>query len=378
MADRIPSRRIFVTYDTARDTRIVINDPNRISSLQLKVAMACRMSVDPKRNRGLVTATNLSERTREDISGVIESTLDLRGPIETPAPQRSIARFEPLESPDPNASPAQLQPTFGATLKADTLADIYTPEQLARGGFFTNPVQKVTSIIMGGGYCEIDVGLDDQVGRVFEGSVSRIRSIKAGAEWRTKFEISDGLTNATGAVANQSFNDGAKVFDVVSHVVRSLGLSMGDLTLQQFQDAVGANVVSEFGRGYVVTGNSNQILKQILQGSGAEWFIDRGVFHIVRKGQPIDPGQTPILVRQDVLGGMRIRPQPIDEKGIMIECDFRSDIRIGRLVETWSDQLSGIWRADVVDHRVDNWGGQWVTKAILRKVPIPKSGLEFL
>ena len=224
MGDRIPSRRIFVTYDTARDSRIIINDPQRISSLQLKVAMACRMSVDPKRNRGQVTATNLSERTRNDISGVIESTLDLRGPVESPAPQRSIARFEPLELDDPSASPTQLQPTFGATLKADTLADLYTPEQLARGGLFTNPVQKVTTIIMGGGYCEIDIGLDDQVGRVFEGSVSHIRSVKAGSEWRTKFEISDGLTNAAGAVCNQSFNDGAKVFDIVGHVVRSLGL----------------------------------------------------------------------------------------------------------------------------------------------------------
>ena len=375
MTARVPRRRIFVTYDTARESRIVINDPERISSLQLKVQMACRMSVDPKRNRGLVTVSNLSERTMHDISGVIESTLDLRGPIDTRVPQRNIARFEPLALNDPSASPTQLQPTFGAELQRNTLADIYTPEQLARAGLFTNPVQKVTTIIMGGGYCEIDVGLDEEVGRVFEGSVSRIRSVKTGTEWRTKFEISDGLTNGMGAVANQSFSDGVKVFDIISHVVRSLGLSLGDLTIQQFQDAVGPNGVSVLGRGWTISGNSNQILKQMLQNTSAEWFVDRGVFYIVRKGHPI-PGSVPVVVRQDVLGGLRSRPQPIDDKGILIESDFRSDIRIGRLVETFTDQLAGIWRADVVDHRVDNWGGQWMTKAVLRKVP--EIGLEFL
>ena len=341
MTRRIDRRRIFVTYDTARDSRIVINDPERISTRELHVSMSCRMSVDPKRNRGAVVATNLSERTRDDLSGVIESTLDLRGPVS------------------------------GGTQRVtgSTLADLYTPEQISRSGLLTEPVQKATTIALGGGYCEVDVGLNDEVGRVFEGSVSRIRSTKSGPLWRTRFEIGDGLTNATGAVSNQAFNNGAKTFDVVKHVIRSLGLSIGTLTLQQFQDAVGANVVSVLPRGYLVVGNSNVVLDQMLQHSGAEWFIDRGTFYIVRKGQPIDPNQAPVVVEQDVLGGMRQSPTPIDERGILIVSDFRKDIRIGRLVETKSRQLSGVWRADVVDHQVDNRAGNWMTRAILRQVP---------
>lgn len=349
MTDRIARRRLFVTYDTARDTRIFINDPTRISTTELHVAMSCRMSVDPRRNRGVVVATNLSERTRDDLSGVIESTLDLRGPVS------------------------------GGTQRVtgSTLADLYTPEQIARGGLLTQPLQKTTTIALGGGYCEIDVGLNDEVGRVFEGSVSRIRSGKQGPNWQTRFEISDGLTNATGAVVNQSFNNGAKVFDVVKHVVRSLGLSIGSLTFQQFQDAVGANVVSLLPRGYVVVGNSNAVLDQLLQHSGAEWFIDRGVFYVVRKGQPIDVNQTPVVVEEDTLGGLRETPTPIDERGIKIVSDFRKDIRVGRLIETRARQLSGVWRADVVDHQVDNRGGNWLTRAILRQVPsIPE--LSFL
>lgn len=341
MTDRIPRRRIFVTYDTARDSRIFINDPTRISTTEIHVSMTCRMSVDPERNRGVVVATNLSELTRDDLSGVIESTLDLRGPVS------------------------------GGTQRVtgSTLADLYTPEQIARSGLLTDPIQRTTTIAMGGGYCEIDVGLNNEVGRVFEGSVSRIRSSKSGPNWRTRFEISDGLTTATGAVTNQSFNNGAKTFDVVKHVVRSLGLSIGSLTLQQFQNAVGANVVSVLPRGYVAVGNSKVVLDQLLQHSGAEWFVDRGVIYIVRKGQPIDPDQEPVVVEQDVLGGMRNTPTPVDERGILIVSDFRKDIRIGRLIETRSRQLSGVWRADVVDHQVDNRGGNWITRAILRQVP---------
>jgi hypothetical protein len=359
MTDRIARRRIFATYDSSRDNRIFINDPTRIDETELHLAVQCRMSVDPRRNRGVVTATNLSERTRDDVSGIITSTLDLRGPVSSGS--------------------------FGSDLDelglprstANSLADLYTPEQLERGGFFSNPIQKATTFALGGGYCEIDAGLNDEVGRVFEGSVSRVRSRKTGPNWRTSFEIGDGLTTATGSVSNQAFNDGAKTFDVVQHVVRSLGLSIGTLTLQQFQEAVGHNVVSVLPRGYVAVGNSNAVLNQMLQHSGAEWFIDRGTIYIVRKGQPIDPGQTPIVLEQDVEGGIRRSPTPIDGSGILVESDFRRDVRIGRIVETRSRKINGLWRADVVDHRIDNRAGEWITRTILRKIPqVP--GLEFL
>lgn len=327
---RIPRRRIFVTYDTARDTRIFVNDPTRVDSTELHVAMSCTMSVDPRRNRGAVIVANLAERTRNDLSGIIESTLDLR---------------------------------------RDDLRDLFTPEQIADSRVLVRPLQKTTTIELGGGYCEIDAGEDDRVGRVFEGGVSRIRSAKNGPEWHTQFEIGDGLTTAAGAVANQEFNDGAKVFDVVRHIIRSLGLSIGTLTLQQFQDAVGANVVSLLPRGYVASGSSNALLKQLLEHSGAEWFIDRGVFYIVKKGRPIDPNQAPVVVEQDVMGGLRATPVPIDDRGIRAISDFRPDVRIGRLVETRARQLSGVWRADVVRHQLDNRAGRWMTMMTLRKVP---------
>jgi len=330
MTDRVPTRRIFVTYDTARDARIFVNDPTRLDERQLHVAMSCTMSVDPRRNRGAVVVENLSESTRDDLSGVIESTLDLR---------------------------------------SDNLLDLFTPEQIADSRVLVQPLQKTTTIALGGGYCEIDAGEDDRVGRVFEGSVSRIRSTKAGPNWRTQFQIGDGLTTASGAVANQTFGDGAKVYDVILHVVKSLGLSIGTLTLQQFQDAVGANVVSVLPRGYVVSGNSNAILKQMLEFSGAEWFIDRGVFYITKKGHPIDAGQSPVVVEEGALGGLRTVPTPLDESGIQLDSGFRPDIRIGRLIETRSRQLSGVWRADVVTHIIDNREGQWRTRSIARKVP---------
>lgn len=332
MTNPIPRARIFVTYDSARGTRIFVNDPTRIDDTELHVSMSCSMSVDPQRNRGIVVVRNLSETTREDLSGVIESTLDMRG-------------------------------------ASRGLADLFTLAELVDVAVFeTATIQKTTTIEIGGGYCEIDAGLDEHVGRIFEGSVSRIRSTKSGPEWRTTFEIGDGLTTATGAVSNQSFNPGANTFDVVKSVVRDLGLSIGTLTLDQFQSAV-SNLVSVLGRGYNTIGNSNAILKQILQFTGAEWFVDRGTFFIVRKGHPIDPAQKPVVLEQDVSGGLRSVPTPIDDRGILIEADFRSDVRVGRLVQTVSRQLSGVWRADVVDHQIDNRGGPWLTRAILRKLP---------
>ncbi len=333
MARPVPRRRISVTYDTTREDRFVVNDPKSDAERQLHVRLQCRMSVNPRRNRGTVVVANLAEGTRNSLSGVIESTLDF------------------ISDPNGDLGQGPNVGTFGI------------------GGLANATLTKEVTIQLAGGYCEIDAGLDRDIGRVFEGSVSRIRNVHAKPRWETTFEIGDGVTSSMAAIANQRFADGARMFDVVKHIVRSMALGVGNLTFDQFQAAVGANIVSLLPRGYTAVGKSDDILTSLLRYSGAEWFVDSGDFFIVRKGEPVNPDAEPIVLEQGVAGGLRAEPSIIDGNGISVETTYRPELRIGHLVETRSKQFVGRWRAEVVDHELDNRDGSWTTKALLRTLP---------
>lgn len=296
-----------------------------------EVSFACRMSTTPSRNGGQVVITNLGERTRNRIAGVVSQNISFVNASLRPGPDGFIAL--------PGGK-------------------ILTGIGLVPGG-----IAKAETINNGDGYIHIDAGEDFEIGRVFEGSVKYARHVHDRTHWFTTIDIWDGGSTLTGGHANDRFPEGTPLVTVLKHLVRAMGLDIGNLSQATLDAVFETNSPSILPNGYIAIGSPKHMITKLLTSTGAEWFIDRGTFWIVKKGESL-PGAP---VELDIASGLSGIPQPLPDGGVGFDSRFRKDIRVGREVTLHSAQLSGNYRCDVIEHRLNNFNGDWMSNGILRR-----------
>lgn len=328
MSSRIPRKSIAVTIYSRDDKLTFIN--NFRQEFEFEVSVACRMSTTPSRNGGQVVIVNLGEAERNQIAGVISRRVDYTNASLGPGSDGFI-------------------PLVGGK--------IITGTDVVPGGF-----AREETINNGDGYVEIDAGEGSDVGRIFEGSCKHADHEHAGTDWLTTLDVKDGLSTMIGGHVNDRFGPGTEFYPVVRHLVKAMGLDKGNLTQATLQEAMGAEQ-SSFPNGYVTAGNPQQMLTAILRTTKAEWFVDRGTFYVVAKGESL-PGRPACV---DIQSGLIGKPKPLEDGGVGINMVMRKDVRVGRDVELSSTQLSGLYRCEVVDHRINNYVDSWRSTAILRQ-----------
>lgn len=319
---RVPTKRIIVTVFSPDGARITIGDTDR--ELQLLIAFQCAMTTKPQRNVGTVTIANLSSSNRNALSkaantelGLFETAINLAGQVAT----------------------------------------------ASTGG--TSSRQTEATLLNGQAYCTIDAGEDDQVGRIFEGSIESLVSKQSGPDWVTEIQIADSQSTA-GVEIDKTWQPGVQLFDVVRGITREMGLDAGNLTRAQLLSAVGANTKSVFARPFVVKRSADAILTEIFTLTSADWWIDRGAFYVVRRGQPLID-RALLLTNEE--GGLRTAPEQLDKSAIAISSDFVRGLRIGREVVIQLDDIQTRYRADQVNHGLNTREGGFATAAILRLIP---------
>lgn len=351
----VPEKRLSVTVYSPDGSRIVINEDQR--SQPLGIDFGCTMTVNPQRNQGSCTITNLSTQARNALQKAVDTSIDY-----------TLVGLPAILAANRPDAPTEFELVSAANTGTDipaTIASTQTPQQ-------------TITLESGKAYMTIDGGEDNAVGRIFEGSVEFIRSAPAGADWQTEIQVVDGQAG-TAAAIEVGFARGSTMFEIVRYIIQAMGLESGNFTRTQLLNAIGNNAKSKYARPFVITASGDGILSSLLMLTGANWWVDRGKFYVTRFGQPtgddtvyIEPGR----------GGLRSTPRQIDRGGIEIETDFNRDMRVGRRVQVSGQGFStvalpnvndpppGVYRAEQVTHVVNNREGEWSTSAILR--PIPK------
>lgn len=318
---RIGQRRIAVRLFTESGETISINEAGAdIGNTQLEVDVAVNMSVSPQANSASVRIVNLSRSTRQAIAGRIKRSIDIsKAVIDTPVDYSAVVE---------------------------------------------NSIVQQTVTRRGDCYVEVDAGYDSFIPRIFEGSSQYARHTKMGPTWVTELQVGDGLSTVMAGVAARTFPPGALFIDVLRYAVRQMALDDSVLrTPLQLTDAIGRGNTT-FVYGVTATGDARWFVSNMLEPFGAEWFVDRGQFFVVRKGHALpEPAVT-----VDFPSGLLHTPEPIEDGGVRIRSMFRSDIRIGRRVIVSGVDYDGEYRADNVMHRMNNRHGEAITEALL--VPI--------
>lgn len=321
-------RRVRLRLFTESDTIISINfDPDE--QYQLAIGFNATMSTSRQTNRASIQIQGLNRETRALIAGVINGVIDVTN------------SFVTLPGQDP---PVQ----FGTDL-------------------FPSGSAKDETIRNGHAYVELDLGYDpDKLTRAFEGSSHWARHQKAGPVWTTNMDVGDGLSTRLGGMASRTFDPGATTFDVIQYIVKAMGVGPGNLTRDNFLQAVGANIGSELPDGYVVDGDAVPMIDVLLAGGNAEWWVDRGNFYIRAKGEPLEG--VPIVIEPGLEGGLRSDPQPIEGGGVLLNSWLRIDARIGRQAHVNTKKLGGLYRLEEVTHRGGNLRGDYQTLMLAKKL----------
>lgn len=319
---RVPTKHIVVRVFGPDGTRIAIGEGRE--DVQLDISFECTMTTKPERNAGRVVITNLSSSTREALSTAVNSELGL---------------FE--------------QSIFAASA---------TP---IAGSGASETRQAADTLENGHAYCTVDAGEDGHVGRVFEGSVESIRSRQVGAEWLTEILVIDGEATS-GVKIDQSWPARTQLYDVVRHVTQRMALDPGNFSREQLQRALRSDTPSFISRPFTIKRSGNSILTELFQLTNAEWWVDRGLFYVVRRGQPLV--DRTLVLRQEP-GGLRSRPEQLDASAIAITADFVRALRVGREVVIDFESRKTTYRAEQVAHALNNREGDFGSGAILRLIP---------
>lgn len=319
---KVPTKHIVVRVFGPDGTRIVIGAGG--GDVQLDIDFSCVMATKPERNVARLVITNLSSSNRNALSRAVNSELGL---------------FE--------------QSIFLSTVS------------VAPGTGATQTRQAEDTLENGHAYCTIDAGEDGHVGRVFEGSVEAIRSRQDGAEWLTEILVIDGEATS-GVAVDQRWPAQTQLYDVVKFITTKMALESGNLTRDQLSRALGSGTPTFISRPFSIKRSANSILTELFTLTNAEWWVDRGLFYVVRRGQPL---VDRTLVLRNEPGGLRSRPEQLDASAIAITADFVRALRVGRKVVVDYDGRQTEYRADQVGHGLNNREGDFGSVAILRLIP---------
>lgn len=222
------------------------------------------------------------------------------------------------------------------------------PRVLTDSGIVTNPLFAVRKDV----FAQLEMGLDRRTGVFFEGSCQRVRDTKAGPNWVTDISMGDGLATMMGSAVLREFAPGTRVLEVVRHLVEVMALDSSQLTTANFNRLLGTNSQT-FPKGLTAVGPAKFYLDQILALMDVDYFVDFGVFYITKRGEPLPDPE--VFISPDT--GLVDRPAVTEGGGAMIRTLLRNDIRVGRQVRLDSEDVRGVYRAEVVRHRSNNRRG---------------------
>jgi hypothetical protein len=209
----------------------------------------------------------------------------------------------------------------------------------------------------------LSAGYRNSISIVFKGDARFISHELSGPDWITKIACGDGERALTSDRIQRSFGPGSPVAQVLS----SIKTALGGLADGNFSQVV-SGVTGVFENGFSASGDAFSVAEKIARGRGFNLSVQDGSLSLI----PIDgfeAGTATLLTAETGLVGSPEVASP-DKTGAVPKIKVRSllqpSIRPGRLVDLRSAAISGLFRADAVEHKGDTHGPEWFTDVELK------------
>lgn len=228
---------------------------------------------------------------------------------------------------------------------------------------------------------EVYAGYGDSIGLIFLGETTNITHEHEDVDWRTDIYAADGIKSWETQYFNRSYKAGVLVSKVLADMASAIQLPYSIDTLD----------IDVLLKGQSFAGRAKDVLDEFTKDRGLEWHINHGIVEIMQKDSPFLRDPTVVIVNADT--GMIGHPVLIertnespkegkDEKrvvGVRVQSLMNFEIRPKRLVKVeassttsvigqmaddrvFVNSANGVYIADVVRYRGDNFGGEFVTE----------------
>jgi len=196
-------------------------------------------------------------------------------------------------------------------------------------------------------YLVLSAGYGTQLGDLFKGDITRGWTEQSGADFITNFEVGDGQKAYQESNINVTFSEGTSLKDVFTSMAATFGKTIKDLS------AIDPGSILN---GLTLSGLSRAHMDELTKKAGLEWSIQDDAIQIVKAGGATR--EEAVFLSQNT-GLLRIPKKK--EKGIEFDCLLQPKIAPGKRVIIESRTISGIFVAQRVVHKGDNFDKDFMT-----------------
>lgn len=220
----------------------------------------------------------------------------------------------------------------------------------------------------------LEAGYDFTPRLLFIGDLRYASNEHDGTEWITKLQLADGARAYANARMNKSYKAGTPVSTIIKDVSRAFGVTSPQLPKSAQE------LSTRLATGDVLVGSAADELTRILAPFGFEWSFQHERLQIIRTDQAL-VGVARVISEDDGLIGPPemcppkiVAPPKAGHRGhgaskrkprvpkLKLKHTLYPEINPGEKIQVQSRSITGVFRVDVVKHKCDFYGGDWITE----------------
>lgn len=218
----------------------------------------------------------------------------------------------------------------------------------------------------------LEAGYDGELRFLFLGDLRYASNEHEGTEWKTKLQLADGGRAFANAKISKSYSKGTTYEVIIRDLAKALGAPLPPLA------GLGLDLKARIPSGEVLQGKVVDELTRILEPFDIEWSFQNEKLQIIRADQVLPgtlrlisadsgmigaPEMTPpkIVAPPRNVGHSSGRAKPRVPK-LKIKHTLYPEVSPGEKIQVRSKSINGTFRVDVVKHKGDFFGQDWITE----------------
>ena len=192
-------------------------------------------------------------------------------------------------------------------------------------------------------------GMDQNLDLLHQGEIVRVEQERTGLERITMLQLGNPKqTQITGAIYFRGKRGLTPLRDIVAELVATM-----DLTLGSTNDLPDVRIEN-----YSYGGKAAEALTRLLRPRGVEWYVENEEV-LFASGQAASSTLPEFLLNE--AAGLIGSPSRT-ENGARAKMLLTNLIRRNQRVRIKSELVTGLFKANVITHKGDTWGGEWITE----------------